>query len=73
MEDNEGRELEIGLNSYIGLGRGSTIITGAINGIKLNRGEVERISFDEIDAWFWLSEGWTVLDMEAANGEIQPE
>lgn len=70
---DEEKEMDIGLGSYIGLGRGSTIITGQINGIKLSRGEVERISFEEIELWFWLSDGWTALDMEATNGEIQPE
>ena len=69
----ESKDMEIGLGSYIGLARGSTLVTGLINGIKLYQGEVERISFDEIDAWFYLTEGWKVMDMEADNGEIQPE
>ena len=69
----ENKQLEIGLGSYIGVGRGSTMVTGLINGIKLYQGELERISFDEIDTWFYLTEGWTVIDMESEDGTIQPE
>ena len=68
-------DIEIGLGSRIGLVRGATIIFGAIDGMKLSRGEIERVRLEEIDHWFWMSEGWKfVTDEEGAdNGEIQPE
>lgn len=68
-------ELEIGLGVRVGLVRGDTAVFGAIDGLKMTRGEIERVSIEEVDHWFWMSEGWKFIadEEESENGEIQPE
>jgi hypothetical protein len=67
-------DMEIGLGSSVGLTRGTTMVFGLIDGIKLNRGEIERVSIESMDYWFWMSEGWQFIsEEEEENGEIQPE
>lgn len=58
-EDN----IQIGLGSYIGVTKGETLVTGYINGIKLYEGVVERISFDEVEYWFYLDQGWKIVEL----------
>lgn len=58
-EDN----IEIGLGSYVGVTKGDTLVTGFINGIKLFQGVVERVSFDDIEYWFYLDQGWKIVEL----------
>jgi hypothetical protein len=60
MED---QEIAIGLGSYVGVTKGETLVTGYINGIKLYEGVVERVSFDEIEYWFYLDQGWKIVEL----------
>lgn len=59
----EEQEITIGLGSYVGVAKGETLVTGYINGIKLYQGVVERISVDEIEYWFYLDQGWKLVDL----------
>ena len=66
--------IEVGLGTRVGLMRGSTAVFGAIDGMKLSRGEIERVSIEEMDHWFWMSEGWKFITSEdEEDGQIQPE
>lgn len=61
----------IGLNDYVMLKKGDTIVSGVVDGMKLNRGELETLSIENLH-WFRLDEGW-LLVQEADDAEIQPE
>jgi hypothetical protein len=59
----EEQEITIGLGSYVGVTKGETLVTGYINGIKLYGGVVERVSFDEVEYWFYLDQGWKIVEL----------
>lgn len=68
-------ETEITLGSYVTLKKEETFVIGAIDGLKLVRGNLERISVEEMDYWFWMSDGWQIVidqptEEEEENGEI---
>jgi hypothetical protein len=65
-------DMEIGLGTRVGIVRGDTAVFGAIDGMKLSRGEVERVSIESMDYWFWMSDGWQFIsdEEESENGEI---
>jgi hypothetical protein len=65
-------EAEVGLGYEVTLNKGSTFVTGRINGVKLNHGDIERISLEEIDNWFFMSDGWLFV-VDGEDDEIQPE
>ena len=56
--------MEVGLGSYLSVMKDSTFVTGIINGIKLKDGELERVSFECIDIWFYMSDGWAFVEQE---------
>lgn len=68
-------EMEIGLGVPVTIVRDTTVVGGVIDGIKLSRNGVERLSIEGMDYWFWLSDGWQLLvdEEESENGQIQPE
>lgn len=68
-------EAEIGLNSPVTIANENTVVAGVVDGIKLGRSGLERISIENIEGWFWMSDGWEFLvdAEEAQDGEIQPE
>lgn len=71
-------EPTIALNDVVAITKGDTYIAGPVDGIKLVRGELERVSFEHLDAWFWLSDGWKFLvveeeESEVTDGSVQPE
>lgn len=69
-DEIENEPLEIGLGSFVGLKKGSTIITGMVNGIKLADGLLERVCVEELDTWFYMDSGWGFVDLGENNGEI---
>lgn len=68
-------EMEIGLGVPVTLVNDTTMVAGIIDGIKLNRNGVERISIEQMDYWFYLMDGWQLLveEEESEDGQIQPE
>lgn len=68
-------EAEIGLNSPVTIVNENTVVAGIVDGIKLGRAGLERISIENIEGWFWMSDGWEFLvdAEEAQDGAIQPE
>lgn len=64
-------DASIGLNDYVMLKKGDTIVSGVVDGMKLNRGELETLSIENLH-WFRFDEGW-LLVQEAEDAEIQPE
>lgn len=68
-------EAEIGLNTPVTIINETTVVAGVVDGIKVGRAGLERISIENIEGWFWMSDGWEFLvDEEAADdGSVQPE
>jgi hypothetical protein len=67
-------EVLIGLGAEVQIVKGDTLVVGRIDGMKLVRGEVERVSLEEIDYWFYMDMGWKFLSEEGEkDAEIQPE
>ena len=68
--------MEVTLGDYAMLAKDdSVIVAGTINGLKLNRHGIERVSFEGIDHWFWMSDGWQFVttEEESEDGSVQPE
>lgn len=68
-------ETEVGLGTPVTIVNDTTIIGGIVDGMKLGRNGLERISIEKIDHWFWMSDGWEFLvdEEDEADGSIQPE
>ena len=47
--------MEVRIGGYVELIKGSTIVSGLVNGIKVKDGELERVSIEELD-WFVLED-----------------
>jgi hypothetical protein len=56
-------EYEVGLNDQIMLRKGDTIVAGIVDGIKLNRGQLEKISIEHL-GFFEFAEGWMAVQQE---------
>lgn len=35
-----------------------TWVTGRVNGIKLDKGQLEKVSIEGLDLWFYMGDGW---------------
>lgn len=68
-------EAEIGLNSPVTIANENTVVAGIVDGIKLGRAGLERIHVENIEGWFWMSDGWEFLvdGEDETDGSIQPE
>lgn len=68
-------ETEVGLGTPVTIVNDTTIIGGIVDGMKLGRNGLERISIEKIEHWFWMSDGWEFLvdEEDEADGSIQPE
>lgn len=64
-------ELIVSLNDQIMLQKGDTIVAGTVDGLKLNRGELEKISIEHL-GFFEFAEGWMAVKEveEEEDGEI---
>lgn len=70
--------MEIGIGDFVHVVKDDEIfVSGTIDGIKLNRHGLERVSFAGLESWFYMADGWQFYDPtaeeETENGEIQPE
>lgn len=68
--------MEIGIGDRVAITNSAEcFVIGAIDGMKMNRNGIERISFEGLDHWFWLTDGWQFVVEEEGedDGEIQPE
>ena len=62
--------MEVRIGGYVELMKGSTIVSGLVNGIKVKDGELERVSIEELD-WFVLEDGWAfVMESEEDDAEV---
>ena len=62
--------MEVRIGGYVELMKGSTIVSGLVNGIKVKEGELERVSIEELD-WFVLEDGWAfVMESEMDDAEV---
>lgn len=63
--------MEIGLGAYLSVMKDTTIVTGIVNGIKLADGELERVSFECLDIWLYMSDGWVFIEQkEEEDAEV---
>lgn len=53
--------MEVGLGDYVSLIKGSTVVSGLVNGIKVNNGDLERVCVEELD-WLAMEDGWAFVD-----------
>ena len=53
--------MDIGIGSYVVLNKGTTTVTGLIDGLKVKDGDLERVSLLEMDNWFWMDGGWKFM------------
>lgn len=53
--------MEVGLGDYVSLIKGSTVVSGLVNGIKVNNGDLERVCVEELD-WLVMEDGWAFVD-----------
>ena len=69
--------MEIGIGDFVHVAKDDEIfISGTIDGIKLNRHGLERVSFAGLEAWFYMADGWQFGTTEVEgeeDGSIQPE
>jgi hypothetical protein len=69
--------MELTLGDYAMISKDdSVIVAGTINGLKVNRHGIERVSFEGIEHWFWISDGFTFVDTSEEgeqDGSVQPE
>lgn len=60
-------EKEIGLGDVVMMQKGDTLVSGPIDGIKLNRGALERIYIEHL-GYLDVNEGWMVVtEVEEEN------
>ena len=63
--------MEIGMGSRVAINLGETWVVGTVDGMKIAKGELEKISIEEIDMWFYMSDGWKFSsEEEDKNGEV---
>jgi hypothetical protein len=63
--------MQIFLGDYVTIVRGDTAVSGKVEGVKLDKGQLEKVAFEFIDAWFYLDNGWVFVDdTEEAEDEI---
>lgn len=61
--------MNIFLGDEITLMRGDVWITGKVNGIKLDKGHLAKVSIEGLDIWFEMELGWKFVD-ESEDIEI---
>jgi len=54
--------VDLGIGSYVTMLKGTTQVTGLIDGIKVNEEGLERVSIMELDHWFFMSSGWQFVE-----------
>jgi hypothetical protein len=42
--------------------KGDTVVSGKVEGVKLDKGQLEKVAIEQVDAWFYLDNGWVFLD-----------
>lgn len=63
--------MQVFLGDIVSLMKGETIVTGRVEGVKLDRGQLEKVAIENIDTWFYLGNGWVFLDeIEEDDNEI---
>jgi 2-keto-4-pentenoate hydratase/2-oxohepta-3-ene-1,7-dioic acid hydratase in catechol pathway len=63
--------MQIFLGDTVTLMKGDTIITGKVEGVKLDKGQLEKVAIENIDTWFYMENGWQFLDdTEEEDDEI---
>ena len=63
--------MQVFLGDLVTIMKGDTIVTGKVEGLKLDRGQLEKVAIEGIDTWFYLGNGWMFLDeIEEEEDEI---
>jgi hypothetical protein len=66
------KEIEVGIGAYVEMRKGSTIISGLVDGMRLADNGLERISIQGLSNWLWMDSGWEfIADAEEdEDGEV---
>jgi hypothetical protein len=54
--------MQVFLGDYVTIQRGDTVVSGKVEGLKLDKGQLEKVAIEQIDTWFYMSNGWQFLD-----------
>lgn len=56
--------MQVFLGDIVTITREEAFITGRVNGVKLDKGQLESVSFECIDIWFYMYQGWKFIDIK---------
>lgn len=63
--------MQIFLGDHVTIMRGDTVISGKVEGVKLDKGQLEKVAIENIDSWFYMENGWQFLDeIEGEDNEV---
>lgn len=65
--------MEIAVGDLIYIRNEQTSVIGFVDGVKYDKGELERVSIENMDYWFWVQKGWQfeVVEVEEEkDGQI---
>jgi len=54
--------MQIFLGDHVTIVRGDTLVSGKVEGVKLDKGQLEKVALENIDTWFYLENGWVFVD-----------
>lgn len=54
--------MQVFLGDIVTVTKEEVFITGRVNGVKLDKGQLECVSFEHIDIWFYMWQGWKFID-----------
>lgn len=63
--------MQLFLGDWVTIRKNESYISGRVNGLKMNKGELERLSFEEVNGWFSMKDGWLfVIEMEEDENDV---
>jgi hypothetical protein len=65
--------MEIAIGAEVLLKKGNTFVHGHVDGIKVENGQLEKISIESLSSWFYMNEGWDFVELlqdEETDAEV---
>lgn len=59
--------MQLFLGDWVTIRKNESYVSGRVNGLKTNKGELERLSFKEVNSWFAIKDGWRFVIEEEDN------
>jgi hypothetical protein len=48
--------MQVFLGDYVTIQRGDTVVSGKVEGLKLDKGQLEKVAIEQIDTWFYMEQ-----------------